>query len=176
MKTLWILTRSCLYSLVAAGVAVVWIPLKWFERRAHWPDEWTGMQWFGAASLLAGVIVYLHSVWQFADRGRGTPVFFDPTAKLVWRGPYKWVRNPMYLAFAAVIGGEGLLLESWHIGVYWVCLVCALHLLVSLHEEDGLRDRFGAVYVDYKRSVPRWLPRKPRPLLETVQPFDARKR
>jgi protein-S-isoprenylcysteine O-methyltransferase Ste14 len=173
---LWILTRSCLYSLIAAGVAVFWIPLKWFERRAHWPAEWGGLQWIGATAILAGAIVYAYALWLFAARGRGTPLFFDPTRKLVWRGLYKWVRNPMYLALAAVIGGEGLFLRSWHIGVYWVCVVCSLHLLVRLHEENVLRDRFGAVYEDYKRSVPRWLPRKPRPMLETVQPFETGKR
>jgi protein-S-isoprenylcysteine O-methyltransferase Ste14 len=87
------------------------------------------------------------------------------------RGPYQWVRNPMYLAVLALVGAEAVFLQSWHIVVYWVCLACAVHLMVVLYEESALRMQFGALYEDYLRDVPRWLPRKPRPALASATPF-----
>jgi len=67
-------------------------------------------------------------------------------------------------------------LQSWHIVVYWVCLACIVHLFVVLYEESALRLRFGAIYEDYRRDVPRWMPRKPRPTLGTVEPFETKGR
>ena len=122
-----------------------------------------------------GAVVYLHCLWLFAVRGRGTPAPFDPPRILVWRGLYKWVRNPMYLGTLTLVTGEAVFLRSNHILVYLICLTCAVHLFVLGYEEDSLRRQFGAMYEDYKRAVPRWLPRKPRPQLQTVAPFEARR-
>ena len=91
------------------------------------------------------------------------------------RGLYKWVRNPMYLAVFAVVGAEALFLPSWHIAVYLVLLMCLIHIWVLLYEEEALRRNFGAMYEDYKREVPMWIPRKPKPPLVTVPPFSERK-
>jgi protein-S-isoprenylcysteine O-methyltransferase Ste14 len=175
MKALSLLLKNLLYIVIAPGVIAGWLPLRVFERRAQWPGSFDALHFAGAAIALLGVAVFLQATWVFAVRGHGTPSFFDPPKKLTRRGPYKWVRNPLYLAFFAMVAGEGLFFRSWHIGVYLVFLVCALHLLVVLHEESALRFRFGAIYEDYKRDVPRWLPRKPRPVLETVAPFEARR-
>jgi protein-S-isoprenylcysteine O-methyltransferase Ste14 len=175
MKPLWLALKNLVYSLVVPGIFAGWIPLRMFERRPRWPDELGALQWAGLAVILLGAVGFLASVITLAARGQGTPAFFDPPRKLTRRGPYKWVRNPMYLSLFALVAGEALLLASWHIAVYWVVLVCSLQLVVALHEETALRFRFGAVYEDYKRDVPRWFPRKPRPVLETVAPFRGRR-
>jgi protein-S-isoprenylcysteine O-methyltransferase Ste14 len=175
MKPFWLLLKNLLYVIIVPGVIAGWLPLRLFERRAAWPAVWGWPQWAGAVLALLGAGVFLHCVWVFAVRGQGTPAFFDPPRKLTKRGPFKWVRNPMYLSLFALVAGEALFFLSWHIAVYFVCLVCALHLLVVLHEESALRFRHGAVYEDYKREVGRWLPRKPRPVVETAPPFDVRR-
>ncbi len=177
MKPLWLLLKNLLYVIVVPGIVAGWLPLRLFEQphRLRWPDVWTAQTLTGVALTALGLGFFLFSAAILAVRGAGTPAFFDPTKKLTRRGPYKWVRNPMYLALFALVGGEALLFRSWHIGVYWVFLVCGLHLLVIGYEEANLRFRFGAIYEDYKRDVPRWLPRKPKPVLETVQPFGARR-
>lgn len=177
MKSLWLLLKNLLYVIVVPGIVAGWLPLRVFEQphRLRLPEVWTAQTLAGAASAALGLGFFLFSAGILAVRGAGTPAFFDPTRKLTRRGPYKWVRNPMYLALFALVGGEALLFRSWHIGVYWVFLVCALHLLVIGYEESNLRFRFGAIYEDYKRDVPRWLPRKPKPVLETVPPFEARR-
>lgn len=175
MKSLWLLLKNLAYVVVVPGIFAGWIPLRLFERRPRWPAELGPLQWIAIALFLAGAAGFLASVATLAVRGQGTPAYFDPPRKLTRRGPYRWVRNPMYLSFFALVGAEVLFLNSGHILVYWIVLICSLHLVVVLHEETALRFRFGAVYEDYKRDVPRWLPRKPRPVLETVAPFHPRR-
>lgn len=173
MNGFWLFLKNLLFTLVVPGFVAGWVPLRFFERRARWPDTWAEPQIAGAVLCALGFAVYLHCQLLFATRGQGTPAPFDPPRKLVHRGPYKWVRNPMYLAVFAVVGGEAVFLQSWHIAVYLTCLVCAVHVLVLLVEEEALRRRFGAMYEDYRRDVPRWLPRRPRPPLQTVPPFSG---
>lgn len=175
MKPLWLALKNLVYVLAIPSLMAGWIPLRLFERHPRWPQEPGWIQWTGAALFLAGAVMFVAGVHTLAMRGQGTPAFLDPPRKLTRRGPYKWVRNPLYLSLFALVGGEALFLSSWHIGVYWVVLVCSLHLVVMLHEETELRRRFGAMYEDYRRDVPRWLPRRPRPVNETLPPFDARR-
>ncbi len=153
--------KNLLFTVIVPGVVAGWVPLRWFERHARWPDEWHWPHWFGAVIFALGAAGYFHCLWLFAAYGRGTPAPIDLPKKLVQRGLYRWVRNPMYLAVLAVVAGEGVFLRSWHIGVYFVCLACALHLFVALYEERVLSFQFGAMYEDYRRDVPRWLPRRP---------------
>jgi len=81
----------------------------------------------------------------------------------------------MYLGMLALVAGEAVFFRSGHILVYLVCLLCVLQLVVVGYEEDALRTKFGAVYEDYKRAVPRWLPCKPKPVLQTVAPFETKR-
>jgi protein-S-isoprenylcysteine O-methyltransferase Ste14 len=173
MRGLWLFLKNLLFTLLVPGFVVGWVPLRWFERYPHWPApaDWA---WPQFAAVILGAIaagVFLHCQWLFAVRGQGTPAPIDPPKKFVRRGLYKWVRNPMYLAVFTLVGAEALFLQSGHIGVYFVLLVCLIHVWVLLYEEEVLRRNFGAMYEDYRREVPRWLPRKPRPPLQTVPPF-----
>lgn len=173
MNALWLLLKNLLFTLLVPGFVAGWVPLRFFERRARWPESWSELHFTGAALCLLGLALYLHCQWLLAVRGRGTPTPLDPPKKLVRRGAYQWVRNPMYLAVFTAVAGEAVFLRSWHIAVYLTCLVCAVHVYVLLLEEEALRRRFGALYEDYRREVPRWLPRRPPPPLQTVPPFPA---
>jgi protein-S-isoprenylcysteine O-methyltransferase Ste14 len=62
-----------------------------------------------------------------------------------------------------VVAGEGLFLWSIDVAVYLFCLGCCFQLFVALYEEPTLTREFGAMYEDYRREVPRWWPRAPRP-------------
>ncbi len=166
-----LLLKNLLFTLLVPGFVAGWVPLRWFERRAEWPAVFAWHHWVGLGVFIAGFGLYLHCVWLFMTRGRGTPAPFDAPKKLVLRGPYRWVRNPMHLGMLLVVASEVVFLGSWHIGVWLVCLACLFHLFVVGHEEDALRFRFGAMYDDYLRDVPRWLPRKPKPPLVTIAPF-----
>lgn len=175
MNQLWLFIKNLAFTLIVPGFVVGWVPLHWFERHPQWPAVWQGPHYAAGGLALLGVAAFLSCQWLFAARGQGTPAPIDPPKKFVRRGLYKWVRNPMYLAILALVGAEALFLSSWHIAVYLVCLACVFHLLVLVYEEDALRRNFGAMYEDYRREVPRWLPRKPRTPLQTIAPFPMKK-
>ena len=92
-------------------------------------------------------------------RGLGTPAPIAPTKFLVVSGLHRYVRNPMYIGVALVILGEAALFRAsvlaWYAGVFWVLV----NLFVMLYEEPTLRRQFGESYEQYRRTVPRWIPR-----------------
>src|SRR5581483_9033615 len=111
--------------------------------------------------IAIGAAVGLPCVWEFAWRGLGTPAPFDPPRKLVISGPYRFVRNPMYVGGGIVFIGEAItfphirnvmLVEAF---VAWA----AVSLLIIAYEEPTLRRMFGADYEAYCRHVGRWIPR-----------------
>ncbi len=74
-------------------------------------------------------------------------------------GLYRHVRNPMYVAVAAILVGEALLLGSLGLLAWAVAGWLTTDLFVRLYEEPTLGRTFGAEYTAYTAAVPRWLPR-----------------
>ena len=98
----------------------------------------------------------------FALLGRGTPAPFDPPRRFVAVGPYRFVRNPMYVGGLAMLAGFGLWRRSPAMFLLTAVGALVAHLFVVLVEEPGLTERFGDGCREYKRTVNRWLPRLPR--------------
>jgi protein-S-isoprenylcysteine O-methyltransferase Ste14 len=117
--------------------------------------------WYAAIAIAAGVGLYLWCLWVFAVVGRGTPGPWDPPRRVVAVGPYRWVRNPIYLAALLIVLGEAWLFLSLSLVVYAVAAAACFHLLVIGYEEPTLRRTFGQTYARYVRMVPRWIPRPP---------------
>ncbi len=115
------------------------------------PLGWVAMVCGGVLALLCGV--------NFAFRGRGTPAPFDPPVEFIAVGPYRYVRNPMYLGALALLAGYGLVVGSVAVLILTAGAGLLAHAFVVLVEEPGLRRRFGESYERYTRSVMRWLPR-----------------
>jgi protein-S-isoprenylcysteine O-methyltransferase Ste14 len=113
----------------------------------------------GAALIAAGFLLWLETVRLFARIGRGTLAPWDPTERLVVEGPYARVRNPMISAVLGVLLGEAILLGSLPLVAWFVLFFTVNSLWFPLGEEPGLERRFGDEYREYKRNVPRWLPR-----------------
>ena len=107
---------------------------------------------FGAAALL-------WCVWDFASFGRGTPAPIDPPKKLVVRGLYRIVRNPMYVGGLLVLLGWLALYQTLALGLYALAVALGFHLWTVFYEEPHLRRVFGAQYDGYCARVGRWLPR-----------------
>lgn len=112
----------------------------------------------GAVLMLGGALLALTCATCFVVRGRGTPAPFDPPRALVIVGPYRYVRNPMYVGGLLTWLGLGLLWGSWFVLALTAVLALIVHLFVVLYEEPTLRRLFGADYDAYCRSVHRWLP------------------
>jgi protein-S-isoprenylcysteine O-methyltransferase Ste14 len=139
----------------------------WFWLLPHWlgfhvaAASEASWRWLGAAPSVVGFAVALRCVWDFGWTGRGTPAPIAPPRRLVVVGMYRYVRNPMYLGFAA--GWIGLWVVFGHTRVALAAAVAAaalgVHLFVIFYEEPTLRKKFGAEYEEYCRNVRRWWPR-----------------
>ena len=138
------------------------IPLGIFMATRHWVMADMGtVRCAGLIPFTLGACVSLWCVKDFVVRGRGTPAPFDPPTRLVLLGPYRYVRNPMYVGLFLVLIGEAMLYASFFVLLYSLFLVAAAHIFVVFYEEPTLRRKFGESYEQYLRSVPRWLPRMP---------------
>jgi len=114
-----------------------------------------------AAGMLVGASGAMLALWCIATFiliGRGTPAPFDPPRRLVVVGPYRLVRNPMYIGAALALAGAALFYESWALLGYCAAFALATHLFVVTYEEPTLRATFGDPYVRYCERVHRWWP------------------
>ena len=117
----------------------------------------------GGSIIAAGLILLVDSFIRFVTEGNGTPMPWMPTEGVVAGGGYRYVRNPMYLAVAAIILGQASLFGSLPLLAYCAAVWLVFHLFIILVEEPGLHRSFGSAYQAYIASVPRWLPRMPPP-------------
>jgi protein-S-isoprenylcysteine O-methyltransferase Ste14 len=121
----------------------------------------TGVEAWSAWIVIAlGMAIYFWTAfWGFALIGGGTPAPIAPTKILVVKGLHCYVRNPMYLGVALVIGGQAWLFHSLPITIYMACMLLIAHLFVLFYEEPTLRRQFGEEYESYRERVPRWIPK-----------------
>jgi protein-S-isoprenylcysteine O-methyltransferase Ste14 len=81
---------------------------------------------------------------------------------VVAAGPYRWVRNPIYLGALLIVLGEAWLFLSLGLLAYAGAMAVLFHLFVTGYEEPTLWRRFGRTYLEYQRMGPRWIPCRPR--------------
>jgi protein-S-isoprenylcysteine O-methyltransferase Ste14 len=116
----------------------------------------------GTVLMIVGGLLVLSCVGWFVVVGRGTPAPFDPPRSFVPGGPYRWVRNPMYLGALLVLIGFGLWHASLSMALLALPALALAHLFVVLYEEPTLRRRFGPPYAAYLALVNRWVPKPPK--------------
>lgn len=113
----------------------------------------------GLLLVAAGAFLAATSIRLFGEKGEGTLAPWDPTRRLVVRGPYRFVRNPMITGVASVLLGEAAVLQTSAQLAWFAGFAVANALWIPLVEERGLVRRFGDEWVEYARHVPRWIPR-----------------
>ena len=149
--------KSLLYLIFEAGVFALYVPLRLLRSG---PRIETGLLSFVAIPLwLVGGLIILWCFYAFTFRGRGTALPFDPPRELVVSGPYRYVRNPIYVAVGIIYAGYFLWFGYWIIPLVAALALVGTHLFVVLYEEPTLRRKFGASYEAYLQRVPRWVPR-----------------
>lgn len=113
----------------------------------------------GAALICFGLVLMAATVRLFATVGRGTLAPWNPTQRLVVHGVYRYVRNPMISGVLAILLGEAVLAVSLPIACWFLAFFTVNAVYIPLSEEPGLLQRFGEDYAEYRRNVPRWVPR-----------------
>jgi protein-S-isoprenylcysteine O-methyltransferase Ste14 len=150
-----IVLRSLISVAILPGLVAGVLP--WLiVQPVSWP---TGVALIGLVPLVLGLGLSAWCVTLFATKGRGTPAPWDAPRRFVALGPYRLVRNPMYLGVGSVMLGESVLFASWPLALYLIALLLVWHAFVVLWEEPSLERTFGDEYRSYLASVPRWLPR-----------------
>jgi protein-S-isoprenylcysteine O-methyltransferase Ste14 len=145
---------------LAPGVVAGLIPWSLTGWRADGTP--TLMRALGWLLVAAGVAVLFEAFARFVIEGIGTPAPVAPTEQLVVGGLYRFVRNPMYLAVAAVIMGQAAVLARLVLIAYAVAFGLTVWSFVHWYEEPTLRRQFGPAYDQYLATVPGWWPRRPR--------------
>lgn len=118
--------------------------------------EWS--QLCGIILVIIGSAIGLLSIMTFIIKGKGTPAPFDAPKKFVSTGPYKFVRNPMYLGGIILIIGFGFYENSISILLFSLLWILFANIFIICFEEPTLRKRFGTTYDHYCKTVKRWIP------------------
>ncbi len=154
-----VFVRAVTYAALFIGLMLIYVP----ARLLSWsgilrPGAIEVQQVVGMVIGAASAVVALWCIFTFASVGRGTPAPFDPPRRLVIQGPYRFVRNPMYIGAGLALAGAALFYESLSLLGYTGLFFLATHLLVVWYEEPALRRTFGQEYEAYCGRVRRWWP------------------
>jgi protein-S-isoprenylcysteine O-methyltransferase Ste14 len=154
----------------AAAISVAWgvviggtfgclLPYLLGDWHFHRPlPYWAIAQAAGGLLICAGLVPVVQSFAGFIKVG-GTPVPVASPPRLVVSGIYRYVRNPIYVGFLALMVGQTLLFGSPGLLEYTAVAWCVAAAGVRFYEEPTLARKFGAEYQDYRRAVRAWIPR-----------------
>jgi len=151
-----LLLKNLLFTALVPGTVAILVPL-WLAGAREPAEGWLAA--LAVVLFALGAVLYAGCVWSFAHHGRGTPAPIDAPRRLVVSGPYRVVRNPMYVGVLAVLAGQACWWRSGVIAAYGAAIAVAFASFVRLYEEPHLRRTFGAEYERYAARVGRWLPR-----------------
>jgi protein-S-isoprenylcysteine O-methyltransferase Ste14 len=157
---IFVLARAATYSVLFIGLFLIVLPGRILSSTAGIQPAAIGVwQVVGALLAASGAALALTCILTFVFAGRGTPAPFDPPRRLVVRGPYRLVRNPMYLSAGLALAGAALFYQSIPLIGYAGLFLSITHLFVVLYEEPTLRRTFDGDYETYCRLVGRWWPK-----------------
>lgn len=156
---MFVLVRTIVYATLFIGLVLIYVPASLLSRSGVAGPSTLGLpQVAGMIVGAVGAAIALWCIFTFPTKGKGTPAPFDPPRKLVTVGPYRFVRNPMYIGAVVALAGASLFYESVPILIYTILFFLAMHLFVLWYEEPTLRTSFPNDYEAYCRRVRRWLP------------------
>lgn len=145
-----------LLSLILPITVLVIVPLSVESRLSLAVDI---LSVIGALFIAVGVFILALTISMFIRLGRGTLAPWSPTKKLVVSGIYSHTRNPMITGVLLCLLGESMMFHSVNIFTWFILFFLINNIYFTLFEEPSLTKRFGKEYLEYKRNVPRWIPR-----------------
>jgi protein-S-isoprenylcysteine O-methyltransferase Ste14 len=160
----WYLIEVGLMWLGTSAVLIAFAPA-WL----NW--TWAGPLWLQVLGGIGVVVSVLIGVWAAGQMGWKRLLFvpalfppgemaqrYDVPQRLVVAGPYRYVRNPLYLTDMTLIGSAALLTQNWFLVATLLIYIAQVGMQVRLEERE-LRQRFGVQYERYLKAVPRFIPR-----------------
>ena len=158
---MFVLARAATYSALFIGLLLIFLPGRILSATGIVRPPTIGPpQVAGAILGAAGAALALACIVTFVFVGKGTPAPFDPPRRLVIRGPYRLVRNPMYIGAGLALAGAALFYRSLSLLAYAAVFLLVTHGFVVLYEEPTLRRIFDRDYAAYCRQTGRWWPRR----------------
>jgi protein-S-isoprenylcysteine O-methyltransferase Ste14 len=151
--------RSLLWTILLPGFFAGYVPWRYFGLARVRLDVYSPAIVIGIVLIGLGAALLGACIFEFARSGRGTLSPADPPRRLVIRGLYRYVRNPMYLSVSTIVLGEVLVTRSAALTIYWAVWFLCVNVFVIGYEEPTLRRQFGRSYDEYCRRVGRWIPR-----------------
>ncbi|MGH7644806.1 MAG: methyltransferase family protein [Gemmatimonadales bacterium] len=159
MGALAVIVRAIVYATLFIGFVLVFLPSQVLSWSGIVRPAVIGLpQIAGMIVGAAGAALALWCVLTFALVGKGTPAPFDPPRRLVVGGPYRFVRNPMYVGAGLALAGAALFYQSLAVLGYTALFFALTHTFVLFYEEPTLQRSFGEEYEAYRRRVGRWWP------------------
>ncbi len=144
---------SVAWGVAVGGTFACLLPYLLNEWHFHRPlPYWAVAQAAGGLLIGAGLVPLVRSFVEFANAD-GTPVPLASPPRLVVSGPYRYVRNPIYVGFLAILLGEVLPFGSSGLLEYAAVAWCIGAAAVRFYEEPTLARKVGAEYQDYRRAV-----------------------
>ncbi len=133
--------------LLGLGFNTLW-PVEIFPQAVEFP--------VGMFIVVVAVVIFAFSVRKFIKADTPLPPY-KPTVLIVRTGPYRYSRNPIYLSMTLLQIGIGIWADNVWILVMLIPALCTMHYGVIAREEKYLEKKFGDEYMNYKRSVRRWI-------------------
>ncbi len=157
---IFVLARAATYSALFIGLLLIFLPDRILSAtRIIQPGAIGVWQVAGMFLGAAGAALAITCILAFVFVGKGTPAPFDPPRRLVVRGPYRLVRNPMYLGAVLALSGAALFYQSIPLLGYAGLFLLMTHVFVVSYEEPTLRRTFDGDYEAYCRRIGRWWPK-----------------
>ena len=158
---MFVFARAVTYATLFVGLVLIFLPARVLTSSGIIPPAALGA-WQTVGMLLAvtGAALALSCIVTFVIIGKGTPAPFDPPRRLVVQGPYRFVRNPMYIGAELVLVGAAFFYQSVALLGYAGGFFLVIHLFVVAYEEPTLRQTFGNDYTTYCEKTGRWWPRR----------------
>jgi len=151
--------RAVTYAALFIGLLFIYLPGRLLTWSGVVRPEPNGAPQIAAMIVSSiGTVIALWCIFTFVFVGKGTPAPFDPPRRLVIRGPYRFVRNPMYIGAVLVLAGLAIFYQSISVAIYAGLFLLAAHIFVVAYEEPTLRRTFGQEYDAYCVRVRRWWP------------------
>jgi protein-S-isoprenylcysteine O-methyltransferase Ste14 len=154
----WPLAKSIAFVIALPGGLSGYVPTLLASIEPAWNFDLGLVAWLAVPLWATGAALLVHCIWCFAEQARSSPAHFDLPQRLMVRGVYRYLRNPMYVAQLLIIVGHILWFGAAVLLPYLAGYVLVVYLLASRYEEPLLMRLFGRSYAHYRSNVPGWWP------------------